>query len=389
MTKTLFAACIMLLGAAAPLQALSVPEQGTDPIDQMIGQMILAGFPGQRPQDAGVAAVREQLAQGLIGGVVLYPENIRSPEQLKALTAYLREARSSPQPFIAVDQEGGIVQRLSPVNGHKSYPSAQSVGKNPSFADPEAARALYADLAKELAEAGFNFNLGPVVDLELNPDNPVIAGRKRSFGADARTVTTLARAFILAHREANIATVAKHFPGHGSSVADSHKGSADVTTTWRQVELEPYRVLAKEKLLDAVMLGHVYHPGFSDGAELPASLSGKAVRFLRGRKIGFTGVVVSDDLEMLAVAEDYSLEERLVKSINSGTDIVLVSNVESQDPELGRRVHAIIASAVRDGRISRARIEQAHKRILQLKRRLAEKNLAEGTGGTPAPAGIQ
>ena len=389
MTKTLFTACLMLLGAVAPLQALSAPEEHADPIEEMIGQMILAGFPGQRPQDPGVVATREQLAQGLIGGVVLYPENIRSPEQLKALTGYLREARASPVPFIAVDQEGGIVQRLSPLNGHKAYPSAQSVGKNPSFAEPEAARALYADLAKELAEAGFNFNLGPVVDLELNPDNPVIAARKRSFGADARTVTMLARAFILAHREANIATVAKHFPGHGSSKVDSHKGLADVTETWRNVELEPYRLLVKDGLLDAIMLGHLYHPGFSDADKLPASLSAKAVRFLRGRKIDFDGVVVSDDLEMLGVAEDYSLDERLVKAINSGTDIVLVANVESQDPELGRKVHAIIAEAVRDGLISRARIEQAYKRIMQLKRRLAEKNLAGDTGVVPAQAGIQ
>ena len=388
MIKTLFAACLVLLGAAASLQALSVPEKDADPIDAMVGQMILVGFPGHGPQDAGVAAAREQLASGVIGGVVLYPENIRSPEQLKALTAHLREARPSPVPFIAVDQEGGIVQRLARINGHSAYPSAQSVGRNPSFAAPEAARALYADMAKELAAAGFNFNLAPVVDLELNPDNPVIAGRKRSFGADARTVTMLARAFILAHREANIATVAKHFPGHGSSVEDSHKELADVSDTWRDVELEPYRLLAKDRLLDAVMVGHLYHPRFSDGDKLPASLSGRAVRLLRGKKIGFDGVVVSDDLEMLAVSEDYPLEERLVKAINAGTDIVLVSNVDSQDPQLGRRVHAIIAEAVRDGRISRPRIEQAHKRIIQLKRRLAEKDLA-GTGVIPAQAGIQ
>jgi beta-N-acetylhexosaminidase len=389
MIRVLLAAYFMLLGAAVSVQALSAPEKDADPIEAMIGQMILVGFPGQRPQDVGVAAAREQIEQGTIGGVVLYPENIRSPEQLKALTTSLREARRAPAPFISVDQEGGIVQRLSRYNGHATYPSAQSVGQNPSFADPEAVLTLYTGLAKELAEAGFDFNLAPVVDLELNPDNPVIAGRKRSFGADARTVTVLARAFILAHREANIATVAKHFPGHGSSVADSHKGLADVSETWRDVELEPYRLLAKDGLLDAVMLGHLYHPRFSDGGKLPATLSRKAVRLLRGPQIGFQGVVISDDLEMLAVAEDYSLEERLVKAINAGIDIVLVSNVESQVPELGRKVHAIIAEAVREGRISRGRIEQAHRRIMQLKRRLAEKNLAEGPGVSPAGAGIQ
>ncbi len=183
-------------------------------------------------------------------------------------------------------------------------------------------------MAKELAEAGFNLNLGPVVDLDLNPDNPVIGARQRSFGADPNTVTTLARAFIAAHRDANIVTVAKHFPGHGSSRVDSHMALADVSETWREIELEPYRRLAKDGLLDAVMIGHLYHPRFSDGAKLPASLSGKAVRALRSKDwIDFHGVVMSDDLEMGAVSDDYSLEERVIKAINAGTDIVIVSNV--------------------------------------------------------------
>ena len=105
------------------------------------------------------------------------------------------------------------------------------------------------------------------------PANPVIGQRERSFGADPNTVTALARAFITAHRDADIVTVAKHFPGHGSSHADSHKGFADVSMSWKEIELEPYRALAKDGLLDAVMIGHLYHPRFSDGAKLPASLS--------------------------------------------------------------------------------------------------------------------
>jgi beta-N-acetylhexosaminidase len=369
--------CLVLLDAASPLSALSSPDADTDRLDQMIGQMILVGFPGITQGDQSVAAVHEQLAKGVIGGVVLYPENIRSPEQLKSLTAYLRDARSAPVPFIAVDQEGGKVQRLTPWNGHGDFPSAQSVGRNPSFSTQEAALKLYAEMAKELAEAGFNLNLGPVVDLDINPDNPVIGARQRSFGADPNTVTTLAHAFIAAHRDANIVTVAKHFPGHGSSRVDSHIALADVSETWREIELEPYRRLAKDGLLDAVMTGHLYHPRFSDGAKLPASLSGKAIRALRSKDwIGFQGVVISDDLEMGAVSDGYSLEERVIKAINAGTDIVIVSNVESQDTELGVKVHAIVADAVRDERISRARIEQAYGRIMLLKRRLAQKNLA-------------
>jgi beta-N-acetylhexosaminidase len=231
-------------------------------------------------------------------------------------------------------------------------------------------------MAAELAQAGFNLNFGPVVDLNLNPWNPVIGQRDRSFGADPNTVTMLARAFITAHRNADIVTVAKHFPGHGSSHVDSHKTLADISDTWREIELEPYRNLAKEGLLDAVMIGHLYHPRFSDGARLPASLSGRAVEALRASYIGFEGVVVSDDMEMGAVSESYSFEERVIKAVNAGTDLLVFSNVFGRDPELGPKIHAVIADAVRDGRISHARVEEAYGRIKMLKRRLAEHDLS-------------
>jgi len=345
-------------------------------LDAMIGQMILVGFDGRSERDAGVVAVRKQLAEGTIGGVVFYPENIGSPQRLRALTAYLRNAKSSPVPFLAVDQEGGMVQRLTRRNGYRYFPSARNVGRNPSLASPESAERLYATMAKELAEAGFNLNFGPVVDLNLNPNNPVIGMRKRSYGTDPNSVSALAGAFIRAHRQAGIVTVAKHFPGHGSSRVDSHKKLADISDSWREIEIEPYHVLAEDGLLDGVMIGHLYHPRFSDGAKLPASLSGRAVSALRDKSsIGFHGVVVSDDLEMGAVSDDYSLEERVVKAVNAGTDLLVVSNVESRDPELGTKLHAIIANAVREGRISRTRIEIASGKIRLLKRRLAAGDL--------------
>jgi len=159
-------------------------------------------------------------------------------------------------------------------------------------------------MAAQLADAGFNMNLGPVVDLNLNPHNPVIGARDRSFSADPDVVTALATAFIEAHRQANIVTVAKHFPGHGSSTTDSHKTLADVSKTWRPIEIEPYQRLAKAGLLDAVMIGHLYQPRFSDMEGLPASLSAKAVRALRDKSwIDFDGVVISDDMEMGAVRD--------------------------------------------------------------------------------------
>ena len=378
MMRLLIAAALACFGVAVAGQACdSEPQQSAETersrLDAMIGQMIMVGFAGRSVNDAEVVAVRDQLASGVVGGVVLYPDNIGAPEKLRALTTYLREAKSSPVPFIAVDQEGGLVQRLTRRTGHGYFPSARSVGANPSFAEPEAAERLYAPMAEELAGAGFNLNFGPVVDLSLNPHNYVIVQRDRSFGADPNTVAALAGAFIRAHRAAGVATVAKHFPGHGSSSADSHKTLADISSTWREIEIEPYRILAKEGLLDGVMIGHLYHPRFSDGAMLPASLSGRAVAALRD--IGFTGVVVSDDMEMGAVG-DYSLEERVVKAVNAGTDLLVFSNVALRDPELGPRLHTIIADAVRDGRIARARVEKAYGKIIRLKRRIAGRDLA-------------
>jgi len=375
--KAMFAAAALCVAATTLAAAGSDSSCETSRLDRMIGQMIMVGFPGDDDKDAGVIAARRQLADGVVGGVVLFPENIGKPDQLKALTAYLRNARSKPVPFIAVDQEGGKVQRLDRWNGHHHFPSAASVGRNPSYASPEAAERLYAKMAEELADAGFNMNLGPVVDLNLNPHNPVIGARDRSFSADPDVVTALATAFIEAHRQANVVTVAKHFPGHGSSTTDSHKTLADVSKTWRAIELEPYQRLAKAGLLDAVMIGHLYQPRFSDMEGLPASLSAKAVRALREKSwIDFDGVVISDDMEMGAVRDMFPPEELAVRAVNAGTDIVMFSNVKSNDPEIGVRIHAALLRAVCDGRISRARIEKAYGKIMLLKRRLEQKDLA-------------
>jgi beta-N-acetylhexosaminidase len=386
MLPRFFSPLIRLLGAAflvmcvagtAPPDATMPTACDADGLDAMIGQLIMVGFPGDDERQTGVAAVREQLAKGVVGGVVIYPDNIAAPQQLRNLIAFLRNAKSNPVPFIAVDQEGGKVQRLAPRNGFRHFPSAASVARDPSFGAPGAAERLYAAMAEELAETGFNMNFGPVVDLNLNPDNPVIGARNRSFGADPNVVTELARAFVAAHRKANVVTVAKHFPGHGSSDVDSHTRLADVSKSWSEIELEPYRRLAREGLLDAVMIGHLYHPRFSDIEGQPASLSAKAVRALRAKDwIGFDGVVVSDDLEMGAVRHDYAMDDLVTKAINAGTDLLVFSNQEAHDPELGVKVHAAIAQAACAGRISRLRIEQAYAKVVQLKQRLKQKDLA-------------
>ena len=391
MKRPLILLCFWLLAAAgsagfrAPVSSAAEPDGlaalrdtawADDLLDRMIGQTIMVGFSGQSEHDPGVKAVRDELAKGLIGGVVLYPENVRSAPQLRLLTAYLANANSELVPFIAVDQEGGRVQRLTRWTGHKHYPSAQKMGRDGALT-PEEARRIYGEMAKELAGAGINVNFGPVVDLSINPWNAVIARRKRSYGADPETVTSLARSFIAAHREANVVTAAKHFPGHGSSWSDSHKTLPDISRSWRESELQPYVALSHDGLLDMVMVGHLYHPRFSDGEKLPSSLSANAIRALRaGGYIGYQGVVVSDDMEMGAVRERYSIEDRVIRALDAGVDLLVFSNVKSRDTDLGAKVHAIIAQAVRDGRIPRAKIEAAYQRIAALKHRLMAHDLA-------------
>jgi len=362
--------------AKGVIAAFNAPEIEASLLDRQVGQMIMVGFAGTGEKDAGVIAVRKQIGEGVIGGVVLYPENIRSERQLKNLNAFLANAKSDPIPLIAVDQEGGLVSRLTRRNGFTNFPSARNIGRNPSYSTPESVVRLYAGMAHELEDAGFNLNFGPVVDLSLNDRNTVIVQRKRSYGADPIAVANLARDFIVAHREANVVTVAKHFPGHGSSHADSHHRLADVSKTWRAMELDPYRILAKDGMLDMVMVGHLYHPDFSDGEMLPASLSARAMDELRDQAgVGFRGVIVSDDMEMGAVREKYSLQERVVRAVNAGTDLLVFSNVKSRDTELGVKLHAILVQAVNDGTIPIARIEQAAGRIGLLKRRLMQHDL--------------
>ena len=374
----LFTLAVVTCVAVSAPHAAPVPGGcGSERLDRMVGQMIMVGFPGDDENDAGVKAIRSQLNKGTVGGVVLFPENIRSRKQVKNLIAFLRNAKSNPRPFIAVDQEGGKVQRLNRWNGFKWFPAAAKVARTPSFASPAAAMRLYGEMAAELADVGFNMNLGPVVDLNTNPRNPVIGARGRSFGEDPDTVIALARSFIKAHRAANIVTVAKHFPGHGSSVSDSHQRLADISKTWREVELKPYRRLNAEGLLDAVMVGHLYHPRFSDIEGLPASLSAKAARSLRNKNwLDFDGVIMSDDMEMGAVRHDFTPEELAVKAVQAGTDIVVFSNVQTEAPQLGVRIHRALVTAVCEGRISSTRIKQAYHRIMKLKRRLARKTLA-------------
>lgn len=223
------------------------------------------------------------------------------------------------------------------------------------------------DAAERLKAAGANHNFAPVVDLNLNPDSPAIGRYGRSFSADPTVVVEQAAAFIRAHRDQGITTTLKHFPGHGSASADSHAGFVDVTATWQPVELEPYRQLIAQGLVDSVMTAHVFNAQLDPDAV--ATLSKPIITGLLRDEMGFDGVVFSDDMQMGAIADSYSFAEAVVATVNAGVDVVAIGNNLDYDPAVAVRVIDILAAAVADGRISAARIDEAYRRIMALKAR--------------------
>ncbi len=341
------------------------PREQAASLDAMIGQMLLIGFHGSSPGGKDARRIASQIAKGQIGGVILMDRNIRSPRQVRALTSKFHSTGHPLTPIISVDQEGGLVQRLSAKKGFKAYPTARTVAR---LYTPEKARRIYKSMAQELAKAGFNLNYGPVLDLNLNRRNPVIGRLGRSYGADPERVVAYARAFISAHREAKVLTSVKHFPGHGSSWTDSHKRFVDLTKTWKDIEMEPYRALARDGAIDTLMVGHLYHPAFSTNQRLPATLTSTAIEgWVRGQ-LGFQGVVITDDLEMGAIRRYHNLQTTLIKAVQGGNDILMFS-AAGADPKFVSKATQILRDAVNDGTIPRKRVTQAYARIKSLKQR--------------------
>jgi len=355
----------------APATPAQAPQRSeADPqLDRMIGQMIMAGFPGQAPSEASVERIAAQIEDGRVGGVILMSRNVDSPRQVRQLTRYLaRAGEGQPTPFIAVDQEGGYVQRLSRVKGFKTHPSAERLGARN---DPQGAYSAYRNLALELRDYGFNVNLGPVVDLNLNPANPVIGRLRRSYGKDPDHVTAFAKAFVYAHNESGVLTSAKHFPGHGSSDTDSHDVLVDISGTWQESELRPYRKLIEAGAIDMIMTGHLYHPAFSDSPDTPVSLSPKAIERVLRESLNYDGVVITDDLDMRGVRQNTTFAERIVRAVSAGNDILLITNGNGYEPDLPQRVADAIRAAIDEGRLSVARIRASYERIMDLKDELA------------------
>ena len=345
------------------------PDNDTE-LGERIGQMIMVGFRGlTAPEDP----ISSDIAEGSVGGVILFDydvpskspvRNIESPEQVRRLVGQLQLASHDPL-LIAIDQEGGRISRLKEKFGFPPTLSARRLGQ---LNDLEVTREQARKTAQILRDLGMNLNFAPVVDLNTNPENPVIGKLERSFSADPDVVTRHAIAWIEEHHKQGILCALKHFPGHGSSRADSHLGFVDVTETWDEAELKPYREIIHAGLADAVMTAHIFNRKLDP--DLPATLSHNVVTGLLRERLGFDGVVFSDDLQMKAISDHYSPETAVELCVQAGVDVLVFANNSVYDPDVGVKTAVMLERLVREGKISRERIEQSYRRIIKLKSRL-------------------
>jgi len=365
--------CIMLFLAAGLIPAASAFAKVTAKasLHDMVGQMLLVGFRGMEVTPE--SPVMRDIMQYNVGGLILFDydvalkskeRNIRDRAQVKALTASLQQAARMPL-FIAIDQEGGRVARLKAAHGFPATPSAAVLGNG----TVEATRKAGETVGRMLAEVGVNWDYAPVLDVNVNPDCPVIGKLGRSFSADPKVVAEHGAAFAEGLNAHGVIACLKHFPGHGSSAADSHLGVTDITSTWSFKELKPFKTVleqgARNGLRTAVMTGHLFNARLD--AEYPATLSRSIIGGILREQMRYDGVIITDDMQMKAIADAYGLEEAVERAIHAGADMLLFGNNISYDADIVPKVTRIILRLVDTKRISRQRVQRSYERIQSLK----------------------
>ena len=351
----------LLPGLAVQAQS---PVQGPTqiqelPRDQIVASLIMMGFRGQVPDDAGSQLMAKALSEHQVGAVLTVKRNFGDGSSAKRLAQTLQAASPDGLPvLIGIDQEGGKVQRLGPKQGWKPMPSAEVIARD---LNPAEAEALYRRVACTLRSWGFTYNLGPVVDLVRQPDNPVIVKLQRSFGAEAEAVAAYAGSAVRAHRACGVLTALKHFPGHGSSLHDSHEGLTDVTNLWHPEEMDPFYLLIRQGLADSIMTAHISHQKVDP--DLPASLSPVFIGEVLRQTLGYQGLVISDDMTMGAIADHYGSVEAAVQALRAGADMVMLATPIDEAPELPSQIVAAVLAAVEAGALDWSRIAQAYQRV--------------------------
>ena len=336
---------------------MTADDDATANLEREIGRLFMAGFVGTEPSEDILRLIREQR----LGGVILFSRNIASREQLRALCVALqsaaRDAGHAHPLLIATDQENGLVRRLGPDS--PVFPGAMALG---AIGSDDVAYDVAFATGRELLALGVNMNLAPVVDVNNNPANPVIG--IRSFGEDPELVARLGAATVKGFAAAGVISDLKHFPGHGDAAVDSHLAIPSIPADRARldvVELVPFR-RGIEAGAETVMVGHMRVPALETGEALPASISPLIVQGLLRDALGFNGVVVTDCLEMDAIARGVGVAEGAVRAVTAGADLLLVSHRADRQQES----IAAVRGALRSGRLDRARVREALERLRRL-----------------------
>ncbi|MGD9561114.1 MAG: glycoside hydrolase family 3 protein [Pyrinomonadaceae bacterium] len=343
---------------------MQLPDISSLTLAEKIGQLFFIGIPGDH-----IDGVTERLmADVRPGGICLFARNIKEPGQVRKLVDGLRD-RSMIEPLLSVDQEGGLVDRLRKILGPMPAPAR--------LATPQAAAEQAKVIAESLTVLGLNMDFAPVVDV-IDPVRAKFNNglRSRAFASTADGVIEMALSFLDTLQANGIIGCVKHFPGLGAAEVDSHEELPTVTISaeeFRAVDLEPFRHLISGGSVSAVMVAHAAYPNLGlqetgpDGRLLPASLSSNFVTNLLRQELGFNGLVLTDDLEMGAIVNNYGIGEASVSAISAGHDMVAIcAGVDSI-----RDAHSSISRAVSEGRLDAARIDDSVGRILAIKAKLS------------------
>ena len=369
--KRLLLTLAILLLAADSLFAQLPPDSV---LRRYAAGMLMVGFKGDSvTEDCDAAFYVRDLKVGAVvlfdidvtGDATIGSRNITSKERLARMTSQLRSWADYPL-IIATDQEGGKVARLKPQYGFLPTVTAEYLG----MVDNEDTTRYYASrLAREMRECGVNVNLAPVVDV-LNHDCPAVGHFLRCFSTDPAVIVRHAGWFIDESRRQGVLCTLKHFPGHGNAIDDSHYGFVDVTNRWTPEELSPFAQLIDDGKADLIMMAHLFNSRLD--SQYPATLSAKTINGLLRGKMGYDGVVLTDDLYMKAIRDNYSISTALELAINAGADLICVGNNISTGFEANRPylLVELIVNSVKQGRISWERMEESHKRLLRLQQQL-------------------
>lgn len=344
---------------------MSVPTR--DRLAQLADSVLLPGFDGLRPPDW----LRRRIS-GSLSGVCLFGRNIDGPQQVRELTDALRAERGDL--VVSIDEEAGDVTRLD-YGGGALFPGNYALGR---VDDPAATESIGAHVGARLAAAGVTVNFAPCADVLTDPRNPVIG--TRSFGSDPDLVTRHTVAFLRGQQAAGVAACVKHFPGHGNTTVDTHLGTAVLTASWDEltaVELPPFRAAIAAGAA-SIMVGHLVVPAVDP---VPATISGRWITEILRQEMGFDGAVITDALEMAAIAETVGIAEGAVRAIEAGADLLCLGGEDATEDIVNVAAAALI-EAVRSGRIKEDRLVQAGSRA----RRIAALPTLRPAADVPVPA---